>query len=174
MEILKFDDEKSPAPRKRSGRGAILVAFIAVALGAGTALANGTLSINGTSDQIQISQAVATTNQCDTSIDVGLETVLSGISFRLSKVKVSNINNTACADKYLKIKVYSGLTGSTDLAFCTDGAGGDTGCFDSGKSYVKRITSATLDFTIANPLLEIIDDTTMGRITAEITDTDPA
>jgi hypothetical protein len=173
MEILKFDDEKSPTSRKRSGRGAILVAFVAVALGAGTALASGTLDINGTSNQIQISQAVATTNQCDPSIDVGLETVLSGTAFNLSKIKVSNIDATACANKYLKIKVYSGLTGSTDLAFCAT-VGGDSGCFDSGKSYVKQITSSTLDFTIANPLLEIVDSTTMGRVTAEITDTDPS
>ena len=173
MEILKFDDEKSPTSRKRSGRGAILVAFVAVALGAGTALASGTLDINGTSNQIQISQAVATTNQCDPSIDVGLETVLSGTAFNLSKIKVSNIGATACANKYLKIKVYSGLTGSTDLAFCAT-VGGDSGCFDSGKSYVKQITSSTLDFTIANPLLEIVDSTTMGRVTAEITDTDPS
>ena len=174
MEILKFDDEKSPTPRKRSGRGAILVAFVAVALGAGTALASGTLDINGTSNQIQISQAVATTNQCDPSIDVGLETVLSGTAFNLSKIKVSNIDATACANKYLKIKVYSGLTGSTDLAFCAEGGGGDSGCFDSGKSYVKQITSSTLDFTIANPSLQIVDSTTMGRVTAEITDTDPS
>jgi hypothetical protein len=171
MEILKFDDEKSPAPRKRSGRGAILVAFIAVALGAGTALASGTLAINGTSNQIQISQAVATTNQCDPSIDVGLETVLSDTAFKLSKIKVSAIGE-ACADKYLKVKVYSGLTGSTDLAFCS--VSGDSGCFDSGKSYVKKITSSTLDFSIATPLLEIVDSTTMGRVTAEITDTDPS
>ena len=77
MEILKFDDEKSPAPRKRSGRGAILVAFIAVALGAGTALASGTLTINS-SDTIALDQGVAATVQCDTDgVDISLSSSIN-------------------------------------------------------------------------------------------------
>ena len=169
MEILKFDESGGSSPsRKRSGRGAILVAFVAVALGAGTALASGTLTVN-TNDRIQLAQAVATTAQCDSDVTTGLETTLDGAFFKLSKIKVSAIDN-ACANKYLKIKVYP-ATGA-DVAFCDDTI--DSGCIAGGKAYVKQITASSLEFTITNPFLKIADATSVGRVTVEITDTNPA
>lgn len=170
MEILKFDESGGSSPsRKRSGRGAILVAFVAVALGAGTALASGTLTVN-TNDRIQLAQAVATTAQCDSDVTTGLETTLDGADFKLSKIKVSTINAVACANKYLKIKVYP-ATGA-DVAFCDDTI--DSGCIAGGKAYVKQITASSLEFTITNPFLKIADATSVGRVTVEITDTNPA
>ena len=177
MEILKFDESGTSSPsRKRSGRGAILVTFVALVFGAGTALASGTLTVNGPSNEIQLAQAVATTAQCDDDVTIGLETTLSGTAFNLSKVKVSNINTSNCEDKYIKIKVYDDVSGTTDVAFCTSsGISADSGCFDSGKAYVKQIgTLSSIDFSISSPFLVIASDTTVGRVTVEITDTDPS
>ena len=170
MEILKFDESGSSSPsRKRSGRGALLVTFVALVFGAGTALASGTLTVNGPSNEIQLTQAVADTAQCDNDVTIGLETVYSDTGFKLSKVKVSTIDNTACASKYMKIRVYPS-TGDTPLPFCTS----ETNCFDGGTSYSKPISGTTLDFTISSPSLVVVDKDTIGKVTVEITDTDPS
>ena len=170
MEILKFDESASSSPsRKRSGRGAILVTFVALVFGAGTALASGTLTVNGPSNQIQLTQAVATTAQCDDDVTIGLETVYSDAGFKLSKVKVSAINDTACATKYMKIRVYPS-SGTTPVVFC----GSETGCFETGTAYSKAISGSTLDFVILSPSLVVADASTIGKVTVEITDTDPS
>lgn len=110
MEILKFDDsEKSLPSKKPSGRGAILVAFIALVFGAGTALAGGTLSINDT-NTIALDQGVATTVQCDTDgIDVSLVTTLIDEDFYLTGFNLSGIDGTSpngCGGKMFTLKVY--------------------------------------------------------------------
>jgi hypothetical protein len=139
MEILKFDDEKSPAPRKRSGRGAILVAFIAVALGAGTALASGTLSINGTSNTIALDQGVAATVQCDTDgVDISLSSSINSTAekFYVTGINVSKIADT-CIGKSFRVRIYD----STGIAntFCDDQ--NDADCFNT---YVeKTVTNDT-------------------------------
>ena len=96
MEILKFDDaEKSSSARKRSRRGAILVTFVALVFGAGTALASGTLTIN--SDKtIALDQGVANSVQCDTDITVSLGTAydVGSTDFVFTGVDISNIDVT--------------------------------------------------------------------------------
>ena len=170
MEILKFDESGASSPsRKRSGRGAILVTFVALVFGAGTALASGTLEINNATNTIQLAQAVATTSQCDSDVTIGLETALTSDGFKLSKVNVSNILS-ACEDKYMTIKVYPG-TSSTPMAFCTNGT--DAGCFDSGKAYALKIEDTVLGFAIGTPSLLIETFASLGRVSAEITDNDP-
>jgi hypothetical protein len=169
MEILKFDESGASSPaRKRSGRGAILVTFVALVFGAGTALASGTLTVNGPDNEIQLTQAVAETAQCDENVNIGLETVYSGTGFKLSKVKVSEIDDAACASKFMKIRVYPS-TGDTPVAFCV----GDADCIDMGTSYVKQITVSVLDFAITTPSLVVANKSTIGKVTVEITDTDP-
>ena len=170
MEILKFDESNPSSPsRKPFGRSAILVTFVAVVFGAGTALASGTLTVNGPSNQIQLTQAVATTAQCDDNVTIGLETVYSDEGFRLSKVKVSTIDDTACANKYMKIRVYPS-SGITPVVFC----GSELGCFETGTAYSKQISGSTLDFGINSPSLVVADASTIGKVTVEITDTDPS
>ena len=110
MEILKFDDsEKSLSPKKPFGRGTILVAFIALVFGAGTALAGGTLSINDT-NTIALDQGVASTVQCDEDgINVSLVTTLIGEDFYLTGFNLSGIDGSSpdgCGGKMFTLKVY--------------------------------------------------------------------
>jgi hypothetical protein len=161
MEILKFDDEKSPAPRKRSGRGAILVAFIAVALGAGTALASGTLAIN-TNNTIALDQGVASTVQCDTdgitvSLGTNYDTSLS--DFVLSSINISGIDvssATNCSGKYLTIKIYD-ESGNLKI-FCINPT--DTGCQAGGTSAKRQVITSSLSyaFTQKLPTGILVDD----------------
>jgi len=155
MEILKFDDEKSPAPRKRSGRGAILVAFIAVALGAGTALASGTLTIN-TDNKIALDQGVASTVQCDTdgiTVSLGTDYDIVSSDFVLTSVNISDIDvssDTNCSGKYLTIKIYD-ETG-TKRVFC-DTATPDVGCLDDGKLAKLPVTGTSLTYSFTKKLV---------------------
>ena len=148
MEILKFDDEKSPAPRKRSGRGAILVAFIAVALGAGTALASGTLSINGTSNTIALDQGVAATVQCDTDgVDISLSSSINSTAekFYVTGIYVSKIADT-CIGKSFRVRIYD----STGIAntFCDDHVDG-ADCYNT---YVEKTVTDDMTSTDLNSL----------------------
>ena len=116
MEILKFDESGPSSPsRKPFGRSAILVTFVALVFGAGTALASGTLAIN-TNNQIALDQGVAQTVQCDEDgINVALGTFLNGTQFQFSSVTITNIS-TNCRDKYFTLKVYDQSGNPT--AFC--------------------------------------------------------
>jgi hypothetical protein len=116
MEILKFDEAGSSSPsRKRSGRGAILVTFVALVFGAGTALASGTLAVNG-DNTIALDQGVAQTVQCDEDgINLNLGTFLNGTQFQFSSVTITNISDN-CLNKYFTIKVYAQDGSST--SFC--------------------------------------------------------
>ena len=153
MEILKFDDEKSPAPRKRSGRGAILVAFIAVALGAGTALASGTLAIN-TNNTIALDQGVASTVQCDTdgiTVSLGTDYDTSLSDFVLSSINISGIDvssTPSCLDKYLTVKIYD-QSGNLKI-FCINGT--DTGCQADGKSAKLKVADSSLSYAFTQKL----------------------
>ena len=138
MEILKFDDsEKSLSSKKPFGRGTILVAFIALVFGAGTALAGGTLSINDT-NTIALDQGVATTLNCDNDVDVtfGTNLVLPEESedpdFIFNEVKVSNIDD-ACLSKDFVLKVYD--DGLVQQVFCQTA---DDGCEFDGTSATKK------------------------------------
>jgi hypothetical protein len=165
MEILKFDESGASSPsRKRSGRGAILVTFVALVFGAGTALASGTLTVNG-DNTIALDQGVAQSVQCDTSIGVTfgapyntveeeflLESILiSGIDTRTQAESSSDDNKDHCLGKYFTIKVYDS-TGALSV-FC-EGASGtpDTGCASDGKSAKLQVTTNSVDKT-ANTLL---------------------
>jgi hypothetical protein len=148
MEILKFDGSETPSSRKRSGRGAILVTFVALVFGAGTALASGTLTINGT-NTIALDQGVANSVQCDTNLNVSLSTnyETSTANFIFAGVSISDISND-CSGNIFTIKTY-GQDGSMQV-FCN--ATNDTGCQPGGKSSKLTVSGATLVYEFTQGL----------------------
>jgi hypothetical protein len=154
MEILKFDGSEMPSSRKRSGRGAILVTFVALVFGAGTALASGTLTINS-DNTIALDQGVANSVQCDTDITVSLGTAydVSSTDFIFSGVNISNIDVTSipnnCNNKYFTIKTYNSA-GSLQI-FCVP-APTDAGCALDGKSAKLQVTSDSLSYSFTQRL----------------------
>jgi len=163
MEILKFDESGASSPsRKRSGRGAILVTFVALVFGAGTALASGTLTINDT-NTIALDQGVANSVQCDNAIGVtfGAPYDTDEEEFLLKNILISGIDTRTvlddaadkdhCLGKYFTIKVYDS---NGDLSVFCEGATGtiDTGCALDGKSAKLQVITNSGDKT-ANTLL---------------------
>lgn len=150
MEILKFDESGGSSPsRKRSGRGAILVAFVAVALGAGTALASGTLTINS-DNTVALDQGVANSVQCDTNINVALQTQYnsSTTDFVYTGVNVSDIDNN-CNGKYFTIHTYD--EEGYEMEFCRNGV--DAGCAPGGKSAKLPVSGTTLSYSFTYNLV---------------------
>jgi hypothetical protein len=164
MEILKFDESGTSSPsRKRSGRGAILVTFVALVFGAGTALASGTLTINNSNNTIALDQGVANSVQCDTTIDVALDAPYNTTAedFLLNGVNVTNIDASSgkCLGKYFKIKIYN--SNGAESVFCigSDAVAAaaadspprtitaDEGCSSDGKYSKKVVSSSSLSFS---------------------------
>ena len=171
MEILKFDESGASSPsRKRSGRGAILVTFVALVFGAGTALASGTLTINE-GDGIELAQGVTQTTQCDDSVDISLDSQLAiepgnPSKFYLRGISVSKISDN-CLSKILRLKVYN-ATGVQQI-FCTSPT--DSGCSVDGAYIESAPTPGTsgdnrLNFIVSN-VLEIATADTAKNITIE-------
>ena len=166
MEILKFDEAGSSSPsRKRSGRGAILVTFVALVFGAGTALASGTLTVNS-DNTIALDQGVANSVQCDNAIGVTFgapyDTVeedfllknilISGIDTRSKSESASDDNKNHCDGKYFTIKVYDS---NGDLSvFCEGGTlTPDAGCASDGRSAKLLVVTNDLITKTDNTLL---------------------
>jgi hypothetical protein len=133
MQILRFDEEVSPAPkRKRStgpSRGLLVVAAVAVLFGIGTAFASSTISINGNAP-VTLGQGVTQVTGCDSAITVttaaGLDAPVVNTAtadetptavqpnFYLSSLVLGGINNTnvtnpdgtGCGGKYLAIQIF--------------------------------------------------------------------
>jgi hypothetical protein len=159
MEILKFDESGASSPsRKRSGRGAILVTFVALVFGAGTALASGTLTINE-GDDIELAQGVTQTTQCDANVNISLETALvfdnpNPSKFYLKKINVSRISDQ-CLGKTLRLKVYDA---DGDIrAICQNT---DPGCAGGG-TYIDglplEVAETTEENTLSLTLSEILE-----------------
>jgi hypothetical protein len=150
MEILKFDDSgSSSSSRKRSGRGAILVTFVALVFGAGTALASGTLTINS-ANTIALDQGVANSVQCDLNINVSLKTAYQPVStnFVFTGVEVSDID-APCFNKYFTIHTYD--EDGNEQVFCLSGT--DDGCAGDGKSSKLQVSSNTLSYAFTYNLI---------------------
>ncbi|CAB4811909.1 unannotated protein [freshwater metagenome] len=172
MEILKFDESGTAAPsRKRSGRGAILVAFVAVVFGASTALASGTLTINN-NDGIELAQGVQQTTQCDTDVTISMDSALvfddpNPSKFFLHGISVSDIADN-CLEKTLRLKVYS--AGGEQQSFCTVNDivcfGDEIGTFIEGTPTPGAPGFNTLNFTF-DSVLEIADEDTAKSVTIE-------
>lgn len=172
MEILKFDEgDTKPKSRKFSSRGSILVAAVAIMFGASTALAGGTLTINGAANTVEIGQGVAKTVQCDGDLFLSLATqfVPTSGAFKLSEIKITGINDgetdadgIGCRGKTLTVKLYN--SSAETAAFCVNGT--DTGCAADGKSVSKVVTSGSTSFTFSlTPTLPIATADTIKNIT---------
>lgn len=168
MEILKFDESGSSSPsRKRSGRGAILVTFVALVFGAGTALASGTLTVNG-DNTIALDQGVANSVQCDRAIDVSLKTayVPNSTDFVFKGVDVSGIS-VDCNGKYFTIHTYD--EEGYEVVFCSTGV--DIGCASDGKSSRLLVSGETLSYAFTyNLVTGTPTRVNVGTVTVESTD----
>ena len=173
MEILKFEDSGSTSPsRKRSGRGAILVAFVAIVFGASTALASGTLAINN-NQGIELAQGVSQTTQCDPDgVSIALDSSLAADAskFFLHGITVTGIHDQ-CINKSLRLKVYSST--GTQQSFCSI-VTPDTGCVaDQTGTFVQGTVADALgndgnelSFTFSQ-VLELATKDTAKNVTIE-------
>jgi hypothetical protein len=70
MEILRFEDSTSPAPkRKKSSKGYITLGFVAAVFGIGSAFATTTVQINSGLG-VSLGQGVTLAAACDENIDI--------------------------------------------------------------------------------------------------------
>ena len=181
MEILKFDESGSSSPsRKPFGRSAILVTFVALVFGAGTALASGTLSIN-TTNEIALDQGVANSVQCDTNLVVGLKTEynVSTKNFVYKGVDISDISNATggCLNKYFTIHTYDDE--GYEQLFCNAyvpavddvPASGDLGCASDGKSSKLKVEGTTISYRFTRNLATgTLTDVNVKTVTVESSD----
>lgn len=138
MQILRFDEEETPAPKRKrtSGpsKGLLVVAAVAVLFGVGTAFASSTISINGNAP-VTLGQGVTQVTGCDSAISVttaaGLATPSKSIAdasatptavqptFYLNNLVLGAIDNnpfnvatgTGCGGKYLAVQVFHSVVG---------------------------------------------------------------
>jgi hypothetical protein len=99
MEILRFEDSTSPAPkRKKSSKGYITLGFVAAVFGIGSAFATTTVEINS-GDGISLGQGVTLAAACDTDIDISPITEMRVVgdatpspTFFLGKLVIEGVN----------------------------------------------------------------------------------
>jgi hypothetical protein len=155
MEILRFEEATSPAPkRKKSSKGFLTLSFVAVLFGVGSAFATTTSSINVNNGQnIALGQGITTFVTCDEFIAILPVTKLNedATDFVLDKVivgaeyggedgyKVNNTSKTApvspgCGGVEFKVTFYEG-TSKVDVCvgkgFLGVTGGSSVSCLDS-------------------------------------------
>ena len=121
MEILRFEDTESPAPkRKHRSKGLVALGLVAALMGIGTAFASSTITVNGT-NQVNLGQGVVTVSGCDTNIGFKPVTKLTADAnaFQVTDFIIGydydgianhgTIDTSACASKVLKISLYKDL-----------------------------------------------------------------
>ena len=187
MEILRFEEESAPAPKKKHrSKGLIALGLVATMMGAGTALAttSSTISINGGTD-IQLGQGVTAVVGCDDQIGVAPVTHLaSDIStFAVTSIAIgttsANLVSADCAEKIFKITLYSpsgSLVDCGDLGFNTVSGTTDHLCA-SDKSIYFRVPAATVSAASYEILFNgdgfSLDSHPLGHISVETTSFDP-
>ena len=130
MEILRFEDSTSPAPkRKKSSKGYITLGFVAAVFGIGSAFATTTIAINGNAP-IALGQGVTAATACDTTISIVPTTamrVVDGPQFFLDTLSVSNVDNSVtdttsglgCKEKFFDLQIFDS-TVPTEAYSCTE------------------------------------------------------
>lgn len=186
MEILRFEENNSFAPRRRkSPRVWVVLAFFGVVLGVGSAFASSTIAING-NNKIDLGQGVSVVTACDTAIGVkaqsGLNPATDPISFYLKKLTLSGVDRTSsgCGGKYFDIQLFHD-DGSTVAYPCSSftfpgsdpivtlGADNVTyGCNNSTGLYAQISaavgeTNADLVFNFSNAPSDITNITIVSR-----------
>jgi hypothetical protein len=134
MEILRFEEATSPAPkRKKSSKGYITLGFVAAVFGIGSAFATTTVEINS-GDGISLGQGVTLAAACDTDIDIVPITAMTvedpgGPTFYLTELQINGIDSqetnlgvdpavTGCGGQVFDIQIFNPLT---DLPYqCID------------------------------------------------------
>ena len=127
MEILRFEEAPSGAPkRKKSSRSFLALGLVAALFGVSTAFASSTIQINGPANLVALGQGVAAVLGCDPEVtitpDAGLTTPTATASpsaapaptFNLARIIVAGIDTTAtnpttglgCAGVDFKIQVF--------------------------------------------------------------------
>jgi hypothetical protein len=117
MEILRFEDTESPAPkRKHRSKGLVALGLVAALMGIGTAFASSTITVNG-NNQVNLGQGVVTVSGCDSNIGFKPETKLSPdatkfqvtdfiIGFDYDGSGKGLVDTTACAGQLFKVTLY--------------------------------------------------------------------
>jgi hypothetical protein len=130
MEILRFEDTESPAPkRKHRSTGLVALGLVAALMGIGTAFASSTIQING-NNPVTLGQGVTQVTGCDSAITVttaaGLSTPTVSMAtasadpsavkptFYLKNLILGEIDNNpfdtktgiGCGGKYLAVQVF--------------------------------------------------------------------
>jgi hypothetical protein len=138
MEILRFEDSTSPAPkRKKSSKGYITLGFVAAVFGIGSAFATTTSSINVNNGQnIALGQGITTFVTCDefiailpvtklndTATDFVLDKVIVGAEFggddryRINNTSKTDPVSPGCGEVEFKVTFYE-VTSKVDV--CDD------------------------------------------------------
>ena len=118
MEILRFEENESFAPRrKKSSRTWVALAFFGVVLGVGSAFASSTIAINGT-NTVALGQGVAATVNCQPSgqsltvtpgTNLWVDPTSSDSSklsyFYLSSIDISNVDSN-CVGQDFKVQIF--------------------------------------------------------------------
>ena len=126
MEILRFEEAATTAPkRKKSSKGFITAGFVAAIFGIGTALASATTTIEiNDDDGISLGQGVTLATACDTKIDVvpitEMEVTGGEPIFYLAELNINDIDTdktapaadgveakSGCGDKYFDIQIFN-------------------------------------------------------------------
>jgi hypothetical protein len=121
MEILRFEEATTTAPkRKKSSKGYLTAGFVATLFGLGSALASGTISINGNAP-IALGQGVTLVTACDTAISVVPITAMTvedpgGPTFYMTELQISGIDAAAtnavtgvgCGGITFDVQIYDG------------------------------------------------------------------
>jgi hypothetical protein len=121
MEILRFQDATTTAPkRKKSSKGYLIAGFVATLFGLGSAFASNTIAINGNAP-IGLGQGVTLVTACDTAISVVPITAMTvedpgGPTFYMTELQISGINAAAtnavngegCGGITFDVQIYDG------------------------------------------------------------------
>lgn len=126
MQILRFEEATSPAPkRKTSSKGYITLGFVAAVFGIGSAFASSTITINSNAP-IALGQGVTLVTACDNAISIVPITEMiveeetpenpGGPTFYMTELQISNINSTStnsdtgegCGGKTFDVQIYDG------------------------------------------------------------------
>jgi len=99
MQILRFEEATSPAPkRKKSSKGFLTLSFVAVLFGVGSAFATTTVQINS-GQGVSLGQGVTLAAACDNEIDISPITEMRVVgdatpspTFFLGKLVIEGVN----------------------------------------------------------------------------------
>jgi hypothetical protein len=98
MEILRFEEATTTAPkRKKSSKGYLTAGFVAALFGIGSAFASNTIAINGNAP-IALGQGVTIVTECDTSISISPITSMTveagGPKFYMNELQIGDVNTS--------------------------------------------------------------------------------